>query len=113
MAQKGFYPLQHFGSISGRICSKGFFCTLNFLFGEGGTFHLAGGKERRLVGEVSGTFHIALAVGYDGVRLRRLAARFVAEHRTELDRMLGGSYELRLDLAAVTGVRVEILEGVL
>ena len=47
------------------------------------------------------------------VRLRRLAARFVAEHRTELDRMLGVSYELRLDLAAVTGVRVEILEGVL
>jgi putative endonuclease len=47
------------------------------------------------------------------LRLRRLAARWLAEHRDDLDAQLGVRYELRLDLAAVTGVTVEVFEGVL
>lgn len=47
------------------------------------------------------------------VRLRQLAAAWLDHNRGSAVRAAGTQFELRLDLVAVTGVRLEVLEGVL
>ena len=47
------------------------------------------------------------------MRLRRLAARWLNEHRALVADHAGAQVSLRIDLVAVTGVHVEVLEGVL